>query len=302
MSRVDGDKAVDREPEAAVLEQMLRFETGRRVLIVSDSPGQGKSVLLRKLRWLCDLRFEVPAALVPLEEYEQRPDELALATDIVDQLAAIVPFDEFNRLASARSLRESGSFERQFNLQGHVLATNAQVADGGTVAGTIIQHASINMADWEGPSEREARRQCLAAFHAELVAHSAEQPVVIIFDTLDKSPEVLRRWVFRQLLKAAILDRNDEHKLVVVVAGVGLHEMLQSIFAETFETCFEPISSLGSWGRVELEQFLDVHGCGGLSADDVEMLLANRVQFGKSLQVVLEMAHLLLRDRTRHDR
>jgi hypothetical protein len=75
--------------------------------------------------------------------------------------------------------------------------------------------------------------------------------------------------------------------------------MLRSIFADTFETCFEPISSLGSWGRNELEQFLQVHSCNGLSGDDVEMLLRNRVEFGRSLQFVLEMAQLLLRDSAR---
>jgi hypothetical protein len=278
---------------------MLQFQTRRRVLIVSDKPGQGKSVLLRKLRWLCDFQFGVPAALVPLEEYEQRPDELTLATDIVDQLAASVPFDKFNHLASARSLREARSFERPFGVQGQVLATEAQIS-GGTVAGTVIQNASITLPDWDGPSEREARRQCLSAFHTELVEHSAEQPVVIIFDTLDKSPEPLRRWVFLQILKGAILDRTEQgHKLIVVVAGVGLNEMLRSIFADTFETCFEPISSLGSWGRNELEQFLQVHSCNGLSGDDVEMLLRNRVEFGRSLQFVLEMAQLLLRDSAR---
>ena len=54
MGSLDESKIIDREAEAEIFNSMLRFETPRRILVVSDKNGTGKSAILRKLRYLCE--------------------------------------------------------------------------------------------------------------------------------------------------------------------------------------------------------------------------------------------------------
>src|SRR5580693_6032074 len=86
VSDFDPDRFIDREVEAKRFEVLLGLATPHRILAVSDDSGWGKSAFLKKLKFLCDFDHRIPAALIPLEEFDDCPDELELVSDVVDQL------------------------------------------------------------------------------------------------------------------------------------------------------------------------------------------------------------------------
>lgn len=267
VSDFDPARFVDREVEAKRFEELLGLATQRRILAVTDDSGWGKSTFLKKLRFLCDFDHRIPAALIPLEEFDDRPDELELVSDVVDQLTeAGVPFPSFHKLNRQRSLHDSGMFVD--SLRGIVNASNASIS-GGQVAGTIFnieRYDSVGAPDWTDEADRQAKQLCLEAFLTELFAAAQQRTIVIIFDNVGLVTRQPQRWVLRTLVTDRIVaERDAGHKLVIVMAGEKLERQLRSLFSDL--ACFDLIPVLGAMRPEHIDQLFEVHNLEGLPAD-----------------------------------
>ena len=278
MTLLDPVKIVDRDPESRRFEDLLVFNTPKRVLTVSDSPGRGKTTLLQKLRWICEFRHELPVVLVPLEEYDDHPDEFELVHDIVRQLKeADVRFPAFEKLAAARSFHDNQAFlETYRSVQGVVHAGGATVQGDATVAGVIynIEHADqVGLAAWSDRADEEAKRLCLDAFFGELAAAARERPIVFLFDTVDAATDQLQRWIYLQLVRRRVLaDAGQDQRLLVVLAGMDIDAKLRGLFEGLYDSCFDVIPALGDWEFDDSGRLLEVHGYAGLPPEVVTML------------------------------
>jgi hypothetical protein len=300
VSRLTEEKIVDRDDEANILEQLLRFETPKRVFVISGGSGQGKSETLRKLQYLCDSRFDVPVALISMEEFEGRPDELTLTARIADALGERgLAFAEFNRLRRALVFEDPQPFLQLANRPSPLGEARFDGADisGGIQAGVVIQvqHAlSVSAAGvWTEEAAREAKRQCVNAFSDDLAAYARQRALVVMLDALDKSSDALKKWIYLQLVKGQVLDRIGDHpKLVLVLAGVDLHIEVQNRFGGALRL-FELLTSLKGIPEERFEEVLAVHGYGTLLVQHGDYLRVTWRQEGISLGTLLGIAELV---------
>ena len=284
---------VDREPEAKRFENLLEFTTQRRILAVSDDCGWGKSTFLKKLHYLCEYQLMIPVALVPLEDFDDRPDEFALAEDMADQLRrAGVPFPTFDELNRLRSFHDSSLFVN--GLRGAINASGATIS-GGQVAATIfnIEHAdNVGAPDWTDEADRQAKRLCLDTFIGELFETARERKIVIIFDNVGAGTPQLLRWVLKTLVTDRILAKPDSgHKMIVVMAGEKLQPRLTALFKDL--ACFDLIPALGTWELADTARLFEAHGLNGLLPHQVTQLHGNILAREVSLTGALAMAGIL---------
>jgi hypothetical protein len=299
VARPDETKIVDRDSEVAVFAGMLNGP--RRVLTVSDKPGMGKSDLLRKLRFVCEFRHDVPVALVDMQDFQNRPEEFAIIEKLVGDLSHNDPpgqpsFPVFNRLNKARIFQDRNSFyEQAIDVRGQIDLQEANVS-GGTIGGVIFQveHAgTVALPTWPAEAERAARELCVTAFFTDLLAAARERPMVILIDTVDSAGDTLLRWLFLDFLRKGLLANWADHRLVVVLAGKGVHQLLEPRLLEDHRPHVEPLSMSTDWTVEQVEEFLRVHGFGeripALSPGDVD-LVRRAVLGGHPLTKVLAIA------------
>lgn len=292
MILIDPSDFVDREAEARRFETLLAFATQRRILAVSDKTGWGKTTFLRKLRHMCDYQ-SIPVALVLLDELPYL-DEFTLVREAANQLRRTgVLLRAFHTLDHARALHDVGAFTDIYRpLRGTIDAGGASVS-GGQVAGSIfnIENAgSVGLPDWTDEVEQLAKLVCLDAFLSDLFETSRRHPIVIIVDAVELADEELRRWLFLTFVKNRLLANPDgDHKLVAVLAGENLEEVLKSQF-NAYDAYFECIHALGSWELHDTARMLEVHQLGGLLQHQVESLHNSIISREVSLAGALAIA------------
>jgi hypothetical protein len=299
MARPEPRLIVDREAEAEVFANMLRFVTARRVMIVSDENGRGKTDLLRKLRYQCEYIFD-PSVAVALFDFETNEvsEEMDVIETIAEQLVdgeVRIELPHFTELNDARSWRDTGKFVKSWrSVQGSVDLTGAELTGGAEAAGIMykIEHVeNLSFPDWTDKMERQARRLCKEAFFSDLLAAARDTPIVLLVDTVDAADEDLRRWVLRDLLRRRLLSTWEERRLLLVLAGTDVKELIRPLNEQQRE-CLEPVPSLAGWEEGHVRDFLDVHGYRGLSDVDIE-LVRSAIAGGKSLVKALQMAEVL---------
>ncbi|SRR6266508_154797 len=304
MAGIDVTKIIDREAEAEIFAGMLRCDTPRRVLVVSDKNGMGKSVLLRRLRYLCDYIHDIPVALIPFEEFTSRPDLFAIIRPLRKDLSAGgVAFPIFDDLNLARTFRDTARFsERLRSVQGAVDLRGARVSGPARVAGTLFdigraENVNVTPPPWDEEAESTARARCIEVFLGDLMTCSQERPVVLLFDTVEQASEELRRWLFLELVHKRVLLDWKRHKLIVVLAGQGVAELLEGRLRPEHRECIEPIASLSSWGLLHVDQFLKVHGFNTL--DQTQIAFIHRaLGEGHTLTYALALAKVLVSEET----
>lgn len=283
MVSLDESKIIDRDVEAEIFNTMLRFETPRRILAVSDKSGMGKSDVLRKLRYLCDYTHGVPAALLDLVKFESRPEVFTLVSELRKALAdsvrvlGVAAFPTFDAMNAARREHDRGILQQhQPSLQGIVNLGGAQISDSAKVAGqlTAIDHADhvyVTPPRWSDEDETEARSRCVESFLDDLLDGCRKQPAVVLFDTVDKAAGPIQRWIFLELIIKRLLPVRHDRKLIVVLAGQGVADMLSDRLKPTDLECIEPIASLSKWDEHHVQEFLNVHGITGLN-DEIKII------------------------------
>lgn len=277
MALIDASKIMDREAESEIFNSMLRYESPRRVLVVSDKSGMGKSALLRKLRYLCDWTHQCPVALIDLREFENKPDVFELVHRLKKGLNdGGATFPTFDALNSARVFQDPEPFReraRARSVQGAVDARKARISGNARVAGTIVEHAEhVGTRPWNDQAENEAQALCCDAFLEDLLVYARGRTVVLLFDTVEKAGEELRRWLFLELIRQPLMRGWKDHRLIVVLAGQDVTELLTERLGAEGRECIEPIASLSRWDLDRVTEFLEVNGFTNLSRTAVRSI------------------------------
>jgi hypothetical protein len=300
MVSIDESKIIDRDAEAKIFRDMLRFETPRRILVVSGKSGMGKSDLLRKLRFMCENECGIPVALRDLRELESRPDVFPLVVSLhkalTDGGTAFPTFDARNRARIDHNRSALG--EPQESSTGLVNATGAQIEDSAKVAGKMTvferaEHVYMGQPQWTEEHETAARSRCIDGFLGDLLAFCRERPAVVLFDSIDNAGEDVQRWIFLDLIRRRLLPSVGELKLLVVLAGLGVTEMLNSRLQPAERECVEPIASLGEWGEETVADFLAAHDYPSFSKKEIKAihtLLSAGYTLSEALVVAATMA------------
>jgi hypothetical protein len=297
MARIDESQIVDRDDEVAILNGMLDFQTPRRVLTVSGKSGMGKSDVLRRLRHECEVTLSVPAALIDLRVFESRPDVFKLVLELREALHdGGARFPTFDALNAARAFQNSSHFLDQLRAVNALLdAHEAKIGGQARVAGIMfnIENAgNVQLPAWNDQAEVEAQSLCREAFLADLLDYAAGHPVVLLFDTVDKANEELRRWLFLELINRRLLAGWERHRLIVVVAGQEVKSMLSARLKPVHVPCVESIAAPWKWEFNHVREFLRVHGFRDLSDDDVKNI-HDMLSRGKTLSCALLVAQAL---------
>lgn len=303
MARPEPNQIVDRESEAEVFAAIIQERSSRRILAVSDKPGRGKTDLLRKLRYQCEW-LSSPAVPVALFDFDSRGvvQVVDILVSLAEQFAdGTVPIElpRFETLSRARALENAsqlrtawGSVRGSINLTGANLSGEAQAA--GVINNIEIRHAdnvSTNY-EWSEKLERYAQRLCVEAFFADLLKAATERPVVLLFDTVNSADADTRRWLLTGLILRWLLRNWRSHKLIVVIAGTDVNELLQPLPANQRE-CIEPAPTLAGWEIDHVRAFLALHGCDGL--DDRQIVfMKESIAKGQSLVRAIQIAQLLM--------
>jgi hypothetical protein len=277
MARVDETKIFDREVEAETFGKMVRMVIPRRVMVVSDKGGMGKTDLLRKLRLLCERDYDVPVALLPLEDFASRPDEFAVVSSmhkaLRDSGAHLPSFDELNQ---ARALKNTTGFlERLERVAAVVDMRNAAVTGAAKIAAMMInvEHAqNVVLPPWSEDADAQARALCVEAFLADLRAYAQERPVALLFDSVEKIGEHLRRWVLSEIVRKLALTDWESRKLVIVLAGQGAREMVYGRLPEVQHNCIEPVFAFQPWTAGQVREFLEVNDLTDMRPNEVEAI------------------------------
>jgi hypothetical protein len=267
-------------------------------MIVCDKRGRGKTDLLRKLQYQCEWVFE-PTVAVALFDFENRG--VTTVIDILDSLAeqlaaADVPVNlsRFDDMSRARALGDTGQFVKAWgSVKGSIDASGAQLSGEAQAAGVIqnihIQHAeNVGFPAWSDKIDGYARRLCQEIFFTDLFAAATNQPIVLLLDTIDAADTDLRRWLLRDLLKRRLLSGWEQHRLLVILAGTDVDELLQPLTAEQ-RACIEPAPTLANWELEQVRAFLTVHGCADLADAQLEVV-RGAIAAGMSLVKAIALA------------
>ncbi len=225
---------VDRTPEVEIMARLLRAAPPQSMLFFHGAPGIGKSTLLEKLRadhctpatayaWL---DFQYGELYTVDQLIEQLRDQLgdpfsATMGNALLQLANAMPQPLSLTLQPAPAMAQPAGGP---SLQ--IEATVEGVGNGSAVAigQNIIQliNSPINFTGGMGHEryqQEEARRHA-AAFRTALAAVTAQQPLLLFFDSIDYAPQTVLIWLRKQLLQPIQQgDRQGEHPLFVALAG-----------------------------------------------------------------------------------
>ncbi len=298
MARIHEQHLVDREDEANLLSALLGSDDPRRVVVVSDKSGTGKTDVLRKLRFVCQTVHDVPVAMVRFDDFESNPDVFSITRVLYSTLHPFgAPFPSFETLYNALAFADQGKFaEAVRSLSGSVDLRGATVS-GGEVAGTIfhIESASavsIAPQPWSGAAEDQAKALIVDAFLQDLLGFARQQPIVLLFDTVDKAAEDLQTWLVMNFLRRRVLAGAAEHRLIVVLAGIELLNVLQGQLSQSYFdhiACVDPGASVRKWSADAVRAFLKANGHTRLSPAQFEIIYGYLKQTG-SLAVALMMA------------
>ena len=298
MGRPDASRIVDRESEAEVFASMLRFQTSRRVMLVSDKRGRGKTDLLRKLRYQCEYVFDPP---VPVAMFDFEANGVTAEIDIIDHLAeqlfaADVPVElpHYDALSQARLEGKAGQFVSAWtSARGSIDLSGAHLSGEAQAAGiinnyTVESGGTLVLPDWNDGFDRRARQLCQEAFFSDLLRATRAQPIVLLFDTVNAADDVMRRWLLRDLMKRRLLTGWQDHRLLTIVAGTDVDDLVKPLNGPLLDG-LEPLASLTGWESQHVRAFLLAHGYADLSDEDIDVVRV-AIASGWSLVNALQVA------------
>lgn len=295
---LSADRFIDRKVEQELFNSLLQFQGQKRLLIVSDRGGRGKSHLLKRLAYICEWERKppTPVSLVPLDQLKgNRP--IVLVERIRKDLGKgkfELEFKEFDRLNEARKFRKaevfgggSGPIYGQADLQ------NAKVESGGKAGGIVADTVIINKPEWTPEIEELAAQKCMEAFVEDLRGQAKERGVVILLDAVDsKADQELRQWAVDEFTENCCLNRKSApERLVLVLAG---RESFSFAAIDALQPIIESRESLSHWEKEHVKAFLELNGCENASDALVDLVTEKLKEEGVNLLDVLMLAKALL--------
>lgn len=306
MPRIDVTKIFDREGESQMYGELIRRERDRRVLVVSERSGMGKTEFLRKIKLESTRDYAVPVALVSLDDFGNLPDEFKVVDHIHEELKQSgAELSGFARLRQALGMHNALAFATELQaVQGSVDMSGAVIASGAPrIAGVIfeINADTYQPQPWDDDMDAQGKRMCVEAFLADLTRLVCSAPVVLMFDALDKAEEQLLEWIVNQVCRRALQDWQ-ERKLVVVLAGTDVESRVLGRLRTEEQEVVERLPKFADWDIDQLVGFLEANDVSGLSRPDLEILHTLLRSGGQSLMELVVLAESILRRRRGADR
>lgn len=214
MPVLDPREYVDRERQQDLLRDMIDGRDEARVLVVTDSSGQGKTDLLLRLRVNCrEGATRTPVLLADLRDLStpfgavERAASHDANMDVVKRIltgyAAV-----YERRSSAVSYRIEGP---PGDVDNRVLSTGT-VEAGGVVAGQYF----ASPPQPTGLESRIAQQECCLAFLGDLACWT-DSPLVVLVDHFNKAKPSLQAWVDEELVRPCL--RGELGRVIVVLAS-----------------------------------------------------------------------------------
>jgi hypothetical protein len=297
-SSFDPSKFIDRLAEQELFGTLLQFKDDARLLTIEDRSGRGKSALMRRLEYNCKWTWEVPVALVLLDQLDD-PTDFGLVSAVHAALANDLTFNVFEPLYLALARRNEAVFgnpaaSRAAQVQGTVYMEGSSTTGGGNiVAGSLVQApaAIVNPPAAFNPAEELlARKNCLEAFFTDLKEICQETPIVVLLDAWDRCrSSKLQDWIRDILLRIHCFDlKKRPAKLVLVLAGCDVPDFKGMLGDPRYHNLVRSISSLGDWDESHVAQFLELNGHAGVGSTEVK-LICEKLKAGWSLQDALNL-------------
>lgn len=277
MARIDPTKIYDRDLESSLYGSLVRLEMPRRVLVVSERSGMGKTDFLRKLRLESTRDHSVPVALVHLDNFESRPDAALIVDMINDELTRTgASLPNYARLRAAHRMRNVLRFAEELKeVRGLVDMTEAVIEGGAPkIAGVMynISAETFVMPPWDEAMDAQAKLMCVEAFLADLTDFASQHPLVVMFDAVDKAEEEIVEWIVGELVSRRALKQWQERKLVIVLAGIGVADLVLGRLRMDEQDCVERLAGFAAWNAEQLKGFLEANDLGGLSHEELTAL------------------------------
>ncbi len=317
MINIDPSKTVDRQVEETEFGRMLSLADDRRLLVIGDAKGTGKSTLLRLLRYKCMWVHKVPVSLVLLEPDPDMPDDrlpiegpIEFVQWVREDLAAtdlgFPVYDFLNDLRLqflwppiAHSLTSVEDYlDEHFRAQGISLRGEASATSvsGGSVAGVYIKELRLEpQKAWARPEqERRSSQGCVEAFFHDLRRACATRSVVILIDSYEQRHPGLGQWILETFIRPMCLQQTRPQRLLVVLAGC---ESELPPFQQMLRADFDRLVAsrrLLDWKEQHVRDFLSVHKYSHLGEDDFQFVFA-KVRNGWSIRDALSLAEILAR-------
>jgi len=260
----DPTQFIDREFEQELFEELLRFDTPKRILAIRDMGGMGKSHLLERLEYRCrTVKPRIPVSVIALDQLEDC-SPLSLVKTIAEHLSGRfkLNFESFKRYEGARQLGNFSIISGSVYLQ----AANFTDAEGVRIAATIVEKANVVVSSGGSlltqEQEKTARQVVVDSFFDDLQQICANEPLVIMFDAYEKCDRSLQEWIMNYLLERYFF--NDTYppqaRYAFVVAGREIPHFLSRWSAEEYQRLVKSIDELRKWEKRHVEECLRVHG------------------------------------------
>lgn len=248
---------VDRKDHLGCFDDLLKFESNVRILVVQDKPGMGKTYFLKRLDMHCKTMTPgIPSALVDFRQLEDRsPFGLLYSVwkELKDRDVLFPRFEEFfNSFDSNNNVSVNMSIQN--NVFDNVEHINVSSVIGDMVSTLNAQPISSNKQFKKDENTAEQ------SFLSDMQHYCNDQPIVILFDHYESCfDEKLKKWVVGHFLQRYFFNvSNRPQKLLLVIAG-------RKDCLPSFDDYWSPaihkdivhwIDKLGPWPRGELKRFI----------------------------------------------
>lgn len=265
--RFDPKKFFDRIPETEEFERLLSFEDQARILAIRDIDGNGKTWLLRKYKHRClTTQPRTPVSLIELDQLPEKSPLMlinSIAKDLYNTFR--IDFPNFKQHELARSQADFTFIRSSVYLQ----KANFNAAQRVNISGmmTNLEQANtvnINAGSVQLTPEQEelAVQASIEAFFHDLGTYCNRKPVVLIFDSYEQFPNMLKNWIMEYLLEQYFFDFENRPKhLLLVVAGQETPEFEQRWPLAFCEDIVCSINQLAKWTKSDIEACSQAYRC-----------------------------------------
>jgi len=271
------ERFLDREDARRRFASLLRLGGERRVLAIQARGGAGKSHLLRRFEWSCDVPENgddvVPVSRVPLDQIDG-----GRVVDLVDHIQSDLDTLDWGAFEAVRKrwlAYDTNLLDQRFG-QALIDSRGATIKDSPLFIGQYFESVTnlylVGERRWPSKHhEDEVNKVYVRAFCADLRRNAEERPVVLLFDAYDRAPEKLRDWV-EWFIQSYCLDPDQRATgLVVVLTGRTL-ERFRARFRDRFDELVDMIDAFEDWSDDLVAKFLEQKGFPDALAGEIAML------------------------------
>jgi hypothetical protein len=294
----DPDRFLDREDARRRFSTLLEFSGTRRLLAIRAKGGAGKSNLLRRFEWSCDVpddgREAIPVSRVPLDQVEG-----GRVVDLIYQMRTDLESLDWAGFDAVR--KRWLAFDENLLDEQYAIALidnrGASIHGSPRFIGVNFEHATnvhvTGQRAWPSKYHQdEVDRIYVRAFCADLKRNADTRAVVLLFDAFDRAPAKLREWV-TGFVNSHCLDVGERPAhLAVVLAGQTVPPLKQQL-RERFDELVDMVDAFEDWSDELVARFLEQQGFPDAEEGEVAML-RQKINAGFPLQNV-KLAMSMLR-------